>query len=58
LEKAISAETFGGELRSGKMKSTHKILAGLMKKAAIKEGKALVKQMPENIEKLAKGFEN
>ena len=40
------------------MKSTHKILAGLMKKAAIKEGKALVKQMPENIEKLAKGFEN
>ena len=53
LKKAISVEYFGGELRIEKMKFTHKILTGLMKKAAVKEGKALAKQMPENIAKLA-----
>lgn len=53
LKKAISIESFGGELRVEKMKLTHKILTGFIKKAAAKEGKALAKQMPENIAKLA-----
>ena len=53
LKKVISVESFGGELRIEKMNLTHKILVGLMKKVAAKEGKALAKQMPENIAKLA-----
>ena len=53
LKKAISVECFGGELRIEKMKFTHKMLIGLMKKSAAKEGKVLAKQMPENIAKLA-----
>ncbi|MBU3189682.1 flavodoxin domain-containing protein [Clostridium bowmanii] len=53
LKKAISLQSFGGELRAEKMKLTHKILTGFMKKSAAKEGKALAKQMPENIAKLA-----
>ena len=53
LKKAISVKSFGGELRIEKMNFTHKILAGFMKKAAVKEGKTLAKQMPENIAKLA-----
>jgi hypothetical protein len=35
------------------MKLTHKILTEFMKKASVKEGKALAKQMMENIAKLA-----
>lgn len=58
MKKAISVEYFGGELRIEKMKFIHKILTGLMKKAAIKEGKTLAKQMPENIEKLASIINN
>lgn len=53
LEKAISLESFGGELRVKKMKLTHKILTAFMKKASAREGKALAKQMMENIAKLA-----
>ena len=53
LKKAISLESFGGELRIKKMKLIYKILAEFMKKAAAKEGKALAKQMPENIAKMA-----
>lgn len=53
FKKAISVESFGGELRIKKMKFTHKILTGFMKKIAEKEGKVIAKQMPENIEKLA-----
>lgn len=58
LKKAISVEYFGGELRIEKMKFTHKILTGLMKKAAIKEGKSLGVQMPENIAKLSANINN
>lgn len=53
LKQAISVESFGGELRIEKMKFTHKILVGIMKKSAAKEEKALEKQMPENIAKMA-----
>lgn len=56
LKQAISIESFGGELRVEKMKFTHKILVGIMKKAAVKEEKALAKQMPENIAKMAAIF--
>lgn len=52
LKKAISVVSFGGELRIEKMNLAHKILVTLMKKAAVKEGKVLAKQMPENIVKL------
>ena len=53
LKHAISVESFGGELRIEKMKFTHKILVGIMKKAAAKEEKVIAKQMPENITKMA-----
>ena len=53
LKKAISVEFFGGELRIEKMKFAHKVLTGLMQKVAIKDGKTLAKQMPENIAKLS-----
>ena len=35
------------------MKLVHKMLTGIMKKARAKEGKEPIKQMPENIVKLA-----
>lgn len=53
IKKAISIESFGGELRLEKMKFAHKMLTKLMQKSAIKEGKPLSKQLPENITKLA-----
>ena len=53
LKKAIAKECFGGELRTEKMNLVHKIIAILMKKAAAKEGKEPIKQMPQNIAKLA-----
>ena len=53
LKKAIVIEFFGGELRIEKMNLVHKILTGVMKKAAAKEGKESIKQMPENIARLA-----
>ena len=53
MKKAISVESFGGELRIEKMKLTHKILTGVLKKAAAKEGKVLAIQIPENIAKMA-----
>ena len=53
LNKAIAKECFGGELRTEKMNLVHKIIAKLMKKAAAKEGKVPIKQMPENIAKMA-----
>ena len=53
VKKAIAIESFGGELKIEKMKLVHRILTGVMKKAAAKEGKEPIKQMPENITKLA-----
>ena len=56
LKKAISKECFGGVLRTEKMNLGHKIIAIFMKKAAAKEGKEPIKQMPENIAKMAAIF--
>ena len=53
LKKAIAKECFGGELRTEKMNLVHKIIAIFMKKSAAKEGKEPIKQMPENIVKMA-----
>lgn len=53
LKNAVAIESFGGELRIEKMNLMHKILTGVMQKAAVKEGKEPTKQMPENIAKLA-----
>jgi len=53
LKKAIAKECFGGELRTEKMNLVHKIIATFMKKAVAKEGKEPIKQMPENIAKMA-----
>jgi len=53
LDRAIAKECFGGELRSAKMSIAHKIITSLMKKSAAKEGKEPIKQMPQNIAKLA-----
>lgn len=56
LNSAIAKECFGGELRTQKMNLGHKILTGVMKKAAAKEGREPTKQMPENILKLAEAI--
>lgn len=56
LNRAIAKECFGGELRTAKMSIAHKMITVLMKKAAAKEGKEPIKQMSENIAKLAAIF--
>jgi menaquinone-dependent protoporphyrinogen oxidase len=56
LKKAIAEECFGGVLRTEKMNLVHKIIAIFMKKAAAKEGKEPIQQMPENIAKMAAIF--
>ncbi len=53
LTKAVAKECFGGVLRTEKMNFAHKMITGLMKKAAAKEGKSEPIQMPDNIKKLA-----
>jgi len=53
LKKAVAKECFGGELRTDRMNFADKMISGLMKKAAAKEGKSEVRQMSENIFKLA-----
>lgn len=53
LQKAAAKECFGGELRPEKMNFLHRMLTGVMTKAAAKEGKAPARPMPENITKLA-----
>ncbi|HZK54890.1 MAG TPA: flavodoxin domain-containing protein [Desulfosporosinus sp.] len=56
LKNALAKECFGGELRTKRMNLVHKMIAKLMIKAAVKEGKELIKQMPENIGKMAATF--
>jgi len=53
LTKSVAKECFGGELRTEKMNFAHKMITGLMKKAAAKEGKSEPIQMADNIKKLA-----
>jgi len=53
LNKAIAKECFGGELRTERMNVVHKVIAIVMKKAVAKKGKGPIKQMPENIAKMA-----
>lgn len=56
LENAIAIECFGGELRTSKMNILHKMITGIMEKAAAKEGKSEIMQRPENIIKLAESI--
>ncbi|MGV8906082.1 MAG: flavodoxin domain-containing protein [Acetobacterium sp.] len=56
LKIALSIENFGGELRTEKMKLTHKLLTNIMKKATEKENKPPTKPLPENIQKMAKAI--
>ena len=53
LQKVIAMEAFGGELRREKLNFVHKIIIKMMDKATAKDGKAPMKQMTENITKLA-----
>lgn len=53
LKKATAKECFGGELRTDRMNFAHKMISGLMKKIAAKEGKSEVRLMSENISSLA-----
>jgi len=56
LKRALAKECFGGILRTERMNFVHKMIAILMKKSAAKEGKEAIKQMPENIAKMAAIF--
>lgn len=58
LKIAVAKECFGGELRTDRMNFADKMISGLMKKAAAKEGKAEVRQMSKNICKLAECMNN
>lgn len=58
INNAIAKECFGGELRIEKMKFLHKMMTSVMKKAAAKEGKEPVKQLTDNITKLAAAINN
>jgi len=53
LTKSVARECFGGELRTEKMNFADKIITGLMKKAAAKEGKSEPVPLPDNIRMLA-----
>lgn len=58
LKIAIAMEPFGGEIRREKLNFAHKIIMRMMDKATAKDGKAHMKQMPENITKLAEIINN
>jgi len=58
LKNAISIENFGGELRTDKMKLSHKLITSIMKKATAKENNPPTKPLPENIERMAKTIRN
>ena len=53
LQKAIVMESFGGVIKREKLNLAHKIIIKMMDKATAKDGKAPMKQMTENITKLA-----
>jgi len=53
IAKAVTKKCFGGELRISKMNFAHKMIAGLMKKTLVKEGKSEISQITENIVSLA-----
>jgi len=56
LKRALAKECFGGILRTERMNFVHKMIAIFMKKSAAKEGKEAIKQMPQNISKMAALF--
>jgi len=56
LEKAVVKECFGGELRTDRMKFADKMVSSLMKRIAVKEGKAEVGPMPQNILRLVEAM--
>ncbi|HEY5590939.1 MAG TPA: flavodoxin domain-containing protein [Paludibacter sp.] len=58
LKNAISIENFGGELRTDKMKLSHKLITSIMKKATAKENNPPTKPLPENIERMAQTILN
>jgi len=58
IKLAVAKECFGGELRINRMNFAHKMIAGLMKKAIVKEGKSEIRQIPENIASLAECMNN
>lgn len=58
LKKAVAKECFGGELRTNRMNLADKMISVLMKKATATEEKTEVKQISENIFKMAECMNN
>lgn len=58
INRAVSKECFGGELRIEKMRLIHKIITNLMKKAQAKNGSAEPVKLTQNIKKLAEVVNN
>lgn len=58
LKNALSIENFGGELRTEKMKLSHKLITSIMKKATAKENNSPTKPLPENIKRMVQTIRN
>lgn len=56
IEKAVSKECFGGQLRTEIMKGPDKLITNMMKKATAKQGRPEATKLRENIKKLAAGM--
>lgn len=58
LEKALSVENFGGELRPDKMSFFHKFITNMIEKSNDKNNASPMKPLPENIKRMAKTLNN
>ena len=54
VDIAIAKECFGGELRTNKMKFSHRLITNMISKASEKEGKPPIEKLTNNIDLLAK----
>lgn len=58
LKSALSIENFGGELRTDKMKLSHKLITSIMKKTTAKENNPPTTPLSENIERMVRTILN
>lgn len=58
LNKAVSVENFGGEMRTDKMNFFHKFVSNMVEKSADKNNTPPMKPLPENIINMANAINN
>lgn len=58
LDKALSTQNFGGEMRPDKMNFFHKFVSNMVEKSAEKENTPPMKPLPENIIQMSNTINN